>query len=227
MTAASETGRFLIIDDHPLFREALHSAVQMAYPDVDTVEARSIAEALDLLAGATSFDLALLDLSMPDVHGFDGLLQLRTRHPRLPVVIVSGHEDAKIISEALSYGAAGFIPKSARKDDLAAAIRSVMDGAIYVPQNYQPQPADADRTDRADMVQRLSKLTPQQLRVLQMLRQGMLNKQIAYELQVGETTVKAHVSEILRKLNVYSRTQAVIEVAKLDNADLFREQAGF
>jgi DNA-binding NarL/FixJ family response regulator len=227
MTAASENGRFLIIDDHPLFREALHSAVQMAYPDVDTVEARSIAEALDLLAGATSFDLALLDLSMPDVHGFDGLLQLRTRHPRLPVVIVSGHEDAKIISEALSYGAAGFIPKSARKDDLAAAIRSVMDGAIYVPQNYQPQPADADRTDRADMVQRLSKLTPQQLRVLQMLRQGMLNKQIAYELQVGETTVKAHVSEILRKLNVYSRTQAVIEVAKLDNADLFREQAGF
>ncbi|QDB99706.1 response regulator transcription factor [Mesorhizobium sp. 8] len=227
MTAASETGRFLIIDDHPLFREALHSAVQMAYPDVDTVEARSIAEALDLLAGATSFDLALLDLSMPDVHGFDGLLQLRIRHPRLPVVIVSGHEDAKIISEALSYGAAGFIPKSARKDDLAAAIRSVMDGAIYVPQNYQPQPADADRTDRADMVQRLSKLTPQQLRVLQMLRQGMLNKQIAYELQVGETTVKAHVSEILRKLNVYSRTQAVIEVAKLDNADLFREQAGF
>lgn len=226
MTAASETVRFLIIDDHPLFREALHSAVQMAYPDVDTVEARSIAEALDLLSGATQFDLALLDLSMPDVHGFDGLLQLRTRHPRLPVVIVSGHEDAKIISEALSYGAAGFIPKSARKDDLAGAIRSVMDGAIYVPQNYQPQPPDADRADRADMVQRLSKLTPQQLRVLQMLRQGMLNKQIAYELQVGETTVKAHVSEILRKLNVYSRTQAVIEVAKLDNADLFREQAG-
>ncbi|MGN6143589.1 MAG: response regulator [Mesorhizobium sp.] len=227
MTAANETARFLIIDDHPLFREALHSAVQMAYPEVDTVEARSIAEALDLLAAAVPFDLALLDLSMPDVHGFEGLLQLRTRYPRLPVVVVSGHEDAKIISEALSYGAAGFIPKSARKDDLAAAIRSVMDGAIYVPQNYQPQPADADRTDRADMVQRLSKLTPQQLRVLQMLRQGMLNKQIAYELQVGETTVKAHVSEILRKLNVYSRTQAVIEVAKLDNADLFREQAGF
>lgn len=226
MTAASETARFLIIDDHPLFREALHSAVQMAYPDVDTVEARSIAEALDLLAGHAPFDLALLDLSMPDVHGFDGLLQLRTRHPRLPVVIVSGHEDARIISEALSYGAAGFIPKSARKDDLAAAIRSVMEGAIYVPQNYQSQPPDADRTDRAGMVQRLAKLTPQQLRVLQMLRQGMLNKQIAYELQVGETTVKAHVSEILRKLNVYSRTQAVIEVAKLDNAELFREGIG-
>ena len=219
--------RFLIIDDHPLFREALHSALQMAYPDIETVEARSMTEALQLLSANDQFDLALLDLSMPDVHGFDGLLQLRTHHPRLPVVIVSGHEDPKIVSEALSYGAAGFIPKSARKSDLAGAIRSVMEGAIYIPENYQASPADADSIDRADMVQRLSKLTPQQLRVLQMLRQGKLNKQIAYELQVGETTVKAHVSEILRKLNVYSRTQAVIEVSKLDNAELFRDSGGF
>jgi DNA-binding NarL/FixJ family response regulator len=218
--------RFLIIDDHPLFREALHSAVQMAYPDVDTVEARSIGEAMNLLGGHPPFDLALLDLSMPDVHGFDGLLQLRTRHPRLPVVVVSGHEEPRVIAEALSYGAAGFIPKSARKADLAAAIRSVMDGAIYVPENYEPTQPDDGSAGRADMVQRLSTLTPQQLRVLQMLRQGLLNKQIAYELQVGETTVKAHVSEILRKLNVYSRTQAVIEVSKLDSADLFREQQG-
>jgi DNA-binding NarL/FixJ family response regulator len=226
MTAVSEAVRFLIIDDHPLFREALHSAVQMAYPDVDTVEARSIGEAMDLLGGHPPFDLALLDLSMPDVHGFDGLLQLRTRHPRLPVVVVSGHEEPRVIAEALSYGAAGFIPKSARKADLAAAIRSVMDGAIYVPENYEPTQPDDGSAGRADMVQRLSTLTPQQLRVLQMLRQGLLNKQIAYELQVGETTVKAHVSEILRKLNVYSRTQAVIEVSKLDSADLFREQQG-
>ena len=224
MNAINETARFLIIDDHPLFREALHSAVRMAYPDVDTVEARSISEAMTLLADTKPFDLALLDLSMPDVHGFDGLLQLRTRHPRLPVVIVSGHEEPKIISEALSYGAAGFIPKSARKGDLAAAIRAVMEGAIYVPENYESQPPDPESADRAEMVRRLAKLTPQQLRVLQMLRQGLLNKQIAFELQVGETTVKAHVSEILRKLNVYSRTQAVIEVSKLDNADLFREQ---
>lgn len=224
---ASETARFLIIDDHPLFREALHSAVRIAYPDVDTVEARSVAEALELLADPKPFDLALLDLSMPGVQGFEGLLQLRTRYPRLPVVVVSGHEEPKIISEALSYGAAGFIPKSVRKDELAQAIRSVMDGAIYVPENYGGQTLEADGSDRAEMLQRLAKLTPQQLRVLQMLKQGMLNKQIAYELQVGETTVKAHVSEILRKLNVYSRTQAVIEVSKLDNADLFRDSTGF
>ena len=227
MTADSDVARFLIIDDHPLFREALHSAVQMAYPEVDTVEARSIAEALELLAGPNPFDLALLDLSMPDVHGFEGLLQLRTHHPRLPVVVVSGHEEPKVISEALSYGAAGFIPKSVRKDELASAIRSVMEGAVYVPETYDNRPADADSVERAGLVQRLSKLTPQQLRVLQMLRQGMLNKQIAYELQVGETTVKAHVSEILRKLNVYSRTQAVIEVSRLDNVELFRDQPGF
>lgn len=214
--------RFLIIDDHPLFREALQSAVQLEYPAVETVEARTVAEALDLLSGPKPFDLALLDLSIPGVHGFEGLLQLRTHHPRLPVVIVSGHEEPKIISEALSYGAAGFIPKSVRKGDLAAAIRHVMEGTIYVPEGYGAPPADNELADRAEMVRRLATLTPQQLRVLQMLRQGMLNKQIAYELQVGETTVKAHVSEILRKLNVYSRTQAVIEVSKLDNADLFR-----
>ncbi|PWJ85865.1 LuxR family two component transcriptional regulator [Pseudaminobacter salicylatoxidans] len=227
MSAANDKARFLIVDDHPLFREALHSAVRMAYPDVDTVEARSIAEALEILAGPKPFELALLDLSMPDVHGFDGLLQLRTHHPRLPVVVVSGHEEPKVISEALSYGAAGFIPKSVRKSDLAQAIRTVMDGAIYVPETYKPATLDAESADRAEMVRRLATLTPQQLRVLQMLRQGLLNKQIAFELQVGETTVKAHVSEILRKLNVYSRTQAVIEVAKLDNPDMFREQSGF
>ena len=227
MSAANEAARFLIIDDHPLFREALHSAVQMTYPDADTVEARTVTEALELLEGPTPFDLALLDLNIPGVQGFEGLLQLRTRYPRLPIVVVSGHEEPKIISEALSYGAAGFIPKSVRKADLADAIRSVMEGAIHVPVNYGGQAPDAESADRAEMVRRLATLTPQQLRVLQMLRQGLLNKQIAYELQVGETTVKAHVSEILRKLNVYSRTQAVIEVSKLDNAELFRDQAGF
>lgn len=227
MATASEPTRFLIIDDHPLFRDALHSAVKSAYPDVATSEARSIAEALEILSSNGAFDLCLLDLNMPGVQGFEGLLQLRTRYPRLPVVIVSGHEDPRIISEALSYGAAGFIPKSSRKGDLATAIHKVMDGAIYVPETYAPPTSDSERANRADMVQRLATLTPQQLRVLQMLRQGLLNKQIAYELQVGETTVKAHVSEILRKLNVYSRTQAVIEISKLDGADLFREKSGF
>lgn len=219
--------RFLIIDDHPLFRDALQSALQLVYPDAETVDARLIEDALTVLESGQNFDLALLDLSIPGVQGFEGLLRIRTRHPRLPVVVVSGHEDPRIVSETLSYGAAGFIPKSARKADLAKAIREVMDGAVYVPENYVEQPRDPEREDRAEMVRRLATLTPQQMRVLGMLRQGLLNKQIAFELQVGETTVKAHVSEILRKLHVYSRTQAVIEVSRLDHGDLFREGDGF
>lgn len=223
MNQANENSRFLIIDDHPLFLDALHSAVRNAYPNARVVEARSISEALEVIGTNPPFDLALLDLTMPDVQGFDGLLQLRTRYPSLPVLVVSGHEEPRIISEALSYGAAGFIPKSVSKDDIASAIAVVLDGSVFVPETYVPPTPGNDSVDRAALLERMAKLTPQQLRVLQMLRQGMLNKQIAFELQVGETTVKAHVSEILRKLNVYSRTQAVIEVSKLDSAELFRE----
>ena len=219
--------RFLIVDDHPLFRDALQSALKLAYPDAETVEARLIEDALAILDREQGFDLALLDLSIPDVQGFEGLLTIRTRYPRLPVVVVSGHEDPRIVTETLSYGAAGFIPKSARKDDLAKAIREIMDGEVYVPGNFAEQPADPAREDRAELVRRIATLTPQQMRVLGMLRQGLLNKQIAYELQVGETTVKAHVSEILRKLHVYSRTQAVIEVSRLEHGELFREGDGF
>lgn len=220
-TLATDTmARFLIIDDHPLFREALHSAVEMAYPDVETVDAVDLDSALDLLRTEKSFDLVLLDLKIPGVRGFEGLLQIRSAFPRLPVVIISGHEDSRIIAEALTYGAAGFIPKSVRKQELTSAIRRIMDGAVYVPDFFRPPAAGAENQDRNATIGRLQTLTPQQLRVLQMLREGLLNKQIAYELNVGETTIKAHVSEILRKLNVFSRTQAVIEVSKLDVGDL-------
>jgi DNA-binding NarL/FixJ family response regulator len=214
--------RFLIIDDHPLFREALQSAITLAFADVEAVEARSMDEALKALADNPVFDLALLDLNMPGTKGFEGLLELRTQYPRLPVVVVSGHEEARIITEALSYGVAGFIPKSAKKAELAAAISDVMNGSIHVPAGYDGPQTGQDNS-RAELLAKLTSLTPQQLRVLQMLKQGLLNKQIAFELKVGETTIKAHVSEILRKLNVFSRTQAVIEVSKLDAKDLFRD----
>jgi DNA-binding NarL/FixJ family response regulator len=212
--------RFLIVDDHPLFREALNSALAIGDPHVATVDAADFAGALDILRDDKDFDLILLDLAIPGVSGFEGLLRIRSLFPRLPVVIISGHEDSRVISEAMSYGAAGFVPKSVRKQELSDAIRRVMDGAICVPDFYEPPEEKAEDLDRKAMIARLSTLTPQQLKVLQMLREGLLNKQIAYELGVGETTIKAHVSEILRKLNVYSRTQAVIEVTKLDVADL-------
>lgn len=206
---------FLIVDDHPLFREALKLAIESAYPGADVQEASSISVARQAMA-RNAFDLVLLDLSMPGTRGFDGLLEIRTTNPKQPIVIVSGLEDPRIIHEAMTYGAAGFISKSIRKPELAEAIRDVMNGLVYLPQGYEPPVADLQGSRHSELATRLATLTPQQLRVLQMLRQGMLNKQIAYKLEVGETTIKAHVSEILRKLNVASRTQAVIEVARID-----------
>lgn len=205
---------FLVVDDHPLFIEALRLSLQSAYPNAKIVEATSIANAREAIASGGPFDLVLLDLTMPGTTGFEGLLELRTHYPKLPVVICSGLEDPRIIQEAISYGASGFISKSVRRSELAAAIEEVMSGNVYLPVSYKPPESLA--TANADLAHRLASLTPQQLRVLKMLRQGLLNKQIAYELDVGETTVKAHVSEILRKLNVASRTQAVIEVSKID-----------
>ena len=214
---------FLVVDDHPLFLEALRLSLASAFPDAQVIEATSLAEARKAIAAHGSFDLVLLDLSMPGTSGFDGLLELRTVHPKLPVVICSALEDPRIIHEALSYGASGFISKSVRRNELAAAIEEVMSGNVYLPDNYT---APGDAVIPSDLSQRLASLTPQQLRVLKMLRQGMLNKQIAYELSVGETTVKAHVSEILRKLNVASRTQAVIEVSKIDFETILSEADG-
>lgn len=212
--------RFLVVDDHPLFREALESAVRTAYPNAEVVEASSISEAMAHIERTPGFDLALIDLSMPSVKGFEGVLSVRARYPGLPVVVVSGLEDPRIVAEAMNCGVSGFIPKSSKKAELTDAIRRVMNGEVFVPASYSPPPAAApDKTGRPkkqDFAERLASLTPQQLRVLGMIRQGLLNKQIAFELDVGETTVKAHVSEILRKLNVASRTQAVIETTGLD-----------
>jgi len=218
--------KFLIIDDHPLFREALHSAVELAYPDADTKDAASLPEACDLLATDNTFDLALLDLSIPGVKGMEGLLHLRTHFPRLPVVVVSGHEDPKVVSQVMAYGAAGFIPKSSKKAALAEAIQIVINGEVFVPEGLDGDTSGGIDEKSEDMIKRIASLTPQQLKVLRMLCDGLLNKQIAYELQVGETTVKAHVSEILRKLNVFSRTQAVIEVSKLESLGGINDDLG-
>jgi DNA-binding NarL/FixJ family response regulator len=207
--------RFLIVDDHPLFREAIQLAVLVAYPEAAIVEATSITGAKSAIAGGPPFDLVLLDLTMPGTRGFEGLLELRTHFPKLPIVIVTALDDAHVIHQAMTCGAAGFVPKSAKKSEIAEAIQTVMSGSVYLPRDYVP-PARSERSPRSAFMTRIASLTPQQLRVLMMLRQGKLNKQIAFELDVGETTVKAHVSEILRKLNVASRTQAVIEAQKID-----------
>jgi DNA-binding NarL/FixJ family response regulator len=212
----AEPAHILVVDDHPLFLEALQRAIKSVVPAAETVEAMSIETAKAALQGGTGFDLVLLDLSMPGTRGFDGLLELRSLYPKLPIVVVSAHEDPRIIQDVMSYGAAGFIAKSVSRDELAFALRTVMEGSITLPKGYTPPAVPIPTGNKGDLAQRLKTLTPKQFNVLKMLRQGLLNKQIAHELQIEETTVKAHVSEILRKLNVSSRTQAVIEAQKID-----------
>ncbi len=208
--------RFLIVDDHPLFLEALQRAIISVLPNANTVEASTIEAAKAELSAPGRFDVVLLDLSLPDARGFDGLLELRGLFPKIPIVVVSALEDPRIVREVMSYGASGFIPKAASREDIGAALQDVMAGSLTWPKGYQEPAAPVDSSRKGDLAQRLQSLTPKQLSVLKMLRQGLLNKQIAHELQIEETTVKAHVSEILRKLNVASRTQAVIEAQKID-----------
>lgn len=213
--------RVLIVDDHPMFRDALRTAIKQSFPDSDAVEVPSIDDALAEIDASGDVDLALLDLHLPGVNGFDGLIRLRSNHPRLPVLIVSGLERDAIIDEAMTFGAAGFVPKSSSGDILAMAINTVLDGGLYTPDAGRVGSDDYVDPEIATLLERVSSLTPQQLRVLFMVREGLLNKQIAYELGVGSTTIKKHVSEILRKLKVHSRTQAVIELSKLNQETLF------
>jgi DNA-binding NarL/FixJ family response regulator len=156
----------------------------------------------------------LLDLKMPGVQGFSGLALVRAQFPLIPVVVVSGTEDSSVIVRALSLGAAGFIPKSTPVPAMHTAVSAVLEGGEWIPEGIDPD-ATVDR-EADEIARRMSTLTPQQMRVLMMLREGLLNKQIAYELSVSEATIKAHVSAILQKLKVESRTQAVIAASRLD-----------
>ncbi len=215
----------LIVDDHPLFVEALEQVIQGTFADANVTKATSIETARAALDERTPFDLVLLDLSMPGTRGLEGVIELRTRYPKLPIVVISALEDSRIIHEVMQCGVAGFISKSTRVGDLGRSLQDVMDGMVVVPKGYEP-PYEGAASDTSELAARISTLTPQQVRVLHMLRQGLLNKQIAYDLGVGETTVKAHVSEILRKLKVASRTQAVIEAAKIDFDAILAERGG-
>ncbi len=218
-TVAQETSpttggaTIIIADDHPLFRGALRGAIRPLLADATVIEAGSLEELADTLRRGTDADLILLDLNMPGVQGFSGLLHLRAQHPDVPVVIVSATEDPAVIRRAVEFGASGFIPKTLSTERIGEAIRAVLGGDVWVPAEIDMTASEDKET--ADLVRRVATLTPQQVRVLMMLSEGLLNKQIAYELSVSEATVKAHVSAILQKLGVESRTQAVIAASKI------------
>lgn len=200
--------RVLIVDDHPLVRDGLRSVIAVTFDGCEIFEAASLDEALTTLDKQSNFDLILLDLNIPDVKRLDGLKLLRGRYPMLPVVMVSGAFDRSIVREALGAGAAGFIPKSMKRSAIVDALHRVVSGEIYMPDAIDDPPQES--AEETDILARIGSLTPQQRIVLTHLVHGRLNKQIAHDLSVSMTTVKAHVSAILQKLNVYSRTQAVI-----------------
>ena len=206
--------RVIIVDDHPLFRDALKQTLTSAFPGIVIAEAGTLEAVSDTLASDRDFDLVLLDLKMPGVQGFSGLVFLRAQYPAVPIVVISASEEPHIIRRALDLGASGFIPKSASAETMRRALAVLLDGGIWTPEIAAVETSPDSKADR--LARRLATLTPQQVRVLMMLREGLLNKQIAHQLGVSEATIKAHVSAILQKLDVDSRTQAVIAASRID-----------
>jgi len=209
-----EIYQLVIADDHPLFRGALREAVSGLLERVEISEAGTFDEVVALLDKGGDVDLVLLDLAMPGVRGFSGLMYIRAQYPSVPVIVVSANDDPAAIRRCMEFGASGFIPKTLSVEEMRAAISRILSGGVWTPSDVDLS-AGSDAESAALMV-RMATLTPQQVRVLMMLSEGLLNKQIAYQLGVSEATVKAHVSAILQKLGVESRTQAVIAAAKIE-----------
>lgn len=206
----------LIADDHPLFRSALHQALTIGLgPEARLSEAASIAELETRLNEKADWDLVLLDLNMPGAYGFSGLVLLRGQYPQIPVVMVSAQEDAAVVQRSREFGASGFIPKSSELSVLQQAVRAVLDGDVWWPPQVDAVTEMSEDVRAASAG--LASLTPQQFRVLTMVCEGLLNKQIAFELSVSEATVKAHVTAIFRKLNVRTRTQAALLLAQMES----------
>ena len=217
----------LIADDHPLFRAALRGAAADAAADVATFEAETLDGVLALLESRDDIDLVLLDLHMPGNHGLAGLAAIRAQFPAVAVVLVSANEDPATVRRALDHGAAGYIPKSAGLDEMRRAIRTVLACEQWLPPalrgavtRTQSSPADAD------LAARLASLTPQQFRVLTLVAEGLLNKQIADRLDIQERTVKAHLSVIFEKLGARNRTQAGVILRELEIGDPARQSVG-
>ncbi len=206
-TQAQPGPTFIVADDHPMVRDALKTALRQSFDGARIDTAASMTEAMALLEREPEIDALLLDLDMPGMDGLTGLATMRATYPSVPIVVVSATRDGRVMRRVMDLGASAFMPKSASLESIATVVKSVLDGEVLMPPEAE---AAGDDEEGADFARRAAQLTPQQWRVLALMAQGRLNKQIAYELSVGEPTVKAHVTTILRKLGVRSRTQAVI-----------------
>lgn len=205
----------IVADDHPLFRTAIKEALQESQGETTFLEASSFETLQKLVEDNPDVDLILLDLHMPGVSGFAGLVYLCKRYPSVPVVIISANEDPVVIRRALDHGAAGFIPKSSDIKTITNAIGDILMGEIWAPKSVQANLPGRNTSELA-LAERMSQLTPQQFKVLMAVSQGLLNKQIAYDMSISEATVKAHVTAIMNKLGVSNRTQAVLAASRLD-----------
>ena len=211
---SNDVYRLVIADDHPLFRGALREAVNGLFEKVDITEAGTFDDVSALLDQRGDIDLVLLDLTMPGARGFSGLMYLRAQYPGVPVIVVSAKDDPVAIRRCMDFGASGFIPKTLGVDEMRDVIARILKGGVWTPPDVNLD-SKAD-VEMSQLMAKMATLTPQQVRVLMMLSEGLLNKQIAFQLGVSEATVKAHVSAILQKLGVDSRTQAVIAAAKIE-----------
>ena len=216
--------KILVADDHPLFREAICSVISDGFPGSTVLESADLDSTVVMAQQHDDLDLILLDLNMPGMNGLTGLISLRNELPDIPTVIVSAEEDKHIVLQAITYDAVGFITKSLPRPQMREAIGQILDGNVYLP-------ADIIRTQRSAPNKRedaqidptlLQALTRKQLQVLEHMAKGESNKQIAYNLDIAETTVKAHVSAILRKLGVHNRVQAILSTSDIDFSDYLR-----
>lgn len=201
----------LIIDDHPIFRHAMTTILRKRFEQTEIVEAESLKKACELLSENDHYDLVMLDLNMPDSVGLSGLLELRNNFPSVPVVIISAETEKQNILQTISYGAVGFISKASSIEEIANSVESIFEGNVCLPADLLRNTGKKEQNNAEPKIspEKIRSLTRKELTVLKYLNQGLANKVIAYELHISETTVKSHVSSILRKLGATSRVQVV------------------
>lgn len=214
----------LIIDDHPLFCDALSMTLRMIIGVDRVLDAPDLTSAIAILNEGAEPDIILLDLNLPDVSGLDGLIRVKQAAGKVPVIVVSSISEPRMMRAAIKAGASGFVPKHSSRDVFQAAFQTIATGGVHLPDDIDPDAGeDAESTDRENAIERMAQLTRQQMNILALICEGKLNKQIAYELSIAEATVKAHVTAIMRKLGVQSRTQAVLIAKQADFGKILQE----
>lgn len=206
--------KIIVADDHPLFRDALTAALNALLDSLEFLHAGTLDETIALLDQNKDIDLVLLDLHMPGSEDFYGVIRISEDFPEVPVAVVSASDSATVVSKVMAFGARGFIPKTTPSAVTANAIKAMLGGSTWLPENMRDNLIKVERED-IDIASRMAELTPKQFQVLKHLQGGMLNKQIAFDLNITEATVKAHISAIFKKLEVNNRTQAVLVAEKL------------